>query len=142
RERKIFYGAAVLLFALSALTYPITLAFPVALLAMDVFPLRRWNTGFSRSDLKNSLRPVVEKLPFFVVSALVLAATLWNRAHATRFTPAASLDEFGLLERAAQASYVWAAYLWKTCWPANLCPTYTDLLEFRWWEPRFIGSFL
>jgi tetratricopeptide (TPR) repeat protein len=72
----------------------------------------------------------------------MVAATLWNRTAATRFMPTASLEEFGLFQRLAQGFYTWAAYLWKTCWPVNLSPSYTELLDFQWWGPRFLCSFL
>ncbi len=142
RERQIFYWLAVGLFLLSALTYPIVIGFPAVLLALDFYPLRRMNFSKAGAFSAEARRVWLEKIPFCLISAFILAATLWNRTHATRFTPAASLDEFGVLSRAAQAFYTWAVYPWKTCWPSHLAPTYTELLQFHWWAPRFVISFL
>lgn len=140
-SRKYLYALSVVLFFLASLTYPIVVGIPVAIVAMDLFPLRRLTLSPRALVSSGARRVWAEKIPFFLVSAIALGATIWNRAHATKFVPAASLEEFGLLERLAQGFYVWAAYLWKTCWPMDLCATYTELLEFRWWEPRFLLSF-
>jgi Tfp pilus assembly protein PilF len=141
-KRKVFYSLAAVLFLLGALTYPIVIGFPVVLVVLDFYPFRRMALTKGKIFSPEARRVWLEKIPFFAISAFVVGATLWNRTHATRFVPAASLDEFGVLSRAAQGFYVWGAYLWKTCWPLGLCPTYTELLEFHWWGPRFVCSFL
>jgi protein O-mannosyl-transferase len=141
-ERRTFYWVSVTAFFLSLLTYPLTLGFVGAIVALDIFPLRKLTLTKAAIFSPPARKVWIQKLPFMAAALFTLTATLWNRVHATKFAAPASLDDFGWLSRAAQAFYVWGCYLWKTWWPAGLCPTYKTLLDFHWWEPRFVCSFL
>ena len=67
-------------------------------------------------------------IPFMLVSVVVLAITLYGRSHAVRFWSApVSLNDFNLLQRLAQAFFVWAYYLWKPLLPFGLSPVDLNL---------------
>jgi hypothetical protein len=51
------------------------------------------------------------------------ALNLFARLHPSQsWTKPVSLEEFGPGSRAMQSFYIWANYLWKEFWPADLSP--------------------
>jgi hypothetical protein len=97
-------------FLLSLLAKAWAITLPVVLLVLDVYPLaRRENRG----------RLLAEKAPFFAASLLFawLAASAQASTHATR-----TLADFGIVDRALQASYGLWFYASRTLAPAGLRP--------------------
>jgi tetratricopeptide (TPR) repeat protein len=140
-RRACFYWASVLAFLCSLFSYPIGLGFVVVLLALDVYPLRRFRAGRGGWWDARARALCLEKLPFVAVAGFCVGITLWARLHVTGgWLEAAPLSEFGLLHRAMQAIYIWAYYVWKTWWPFDLAPVYTTLLEFRPSDAPFVQS--
>lgn len=131
------YWLAVATFALAALSYPIVLGFVAALVALDFYPLRRFNAP---ADLR---RILVEKLPFLALSLLLVAGTVYGRFHVTgTWDKPVTLDNFPPLNRAMQAFYLWGYYAWKPLLPLDLCPVYPVLMESRFRELPFLLSSL
>jgi tetratricopeptide (TPR) repeat protein len=141
-RKHLFYGLSIVCFAASLLTYPIAMFAVFLFSIMDLYPLKR-----VRLELNGFREPAwrsvwIEKLPLFLLTALLFGLTLWARAYSTGpWKPPKTLEQFGLLERAAQAFYVWACYLWKTALPINLSPLYTSLRSFNPLAPVFLCSF-
>jgi Flp pilus assembly protein TadD len=93
---------------------------PAVLLVLDLYPLRR-----QRGEDGRSLAALAREKLFLLPVALVFA---WLAARAQGDTLAVvPWDEHGPLQRAAQAAFGLAFYLWKSLWPAQLSPLY--LLE-------------
>jgi hypothetical protein len=140
RQRRCYSWLALGAYAASLLTYPIALFAPVVLLALDVFPLRRAPqklNGWWQRENWNLWR---DKIPFFLVSATVLAVTVGARMGADpRFRPV-TLAEFGLVDRAMQACYVLAYYVWKPWAPFSLSAAYPTLHAFNPFDLKFIAS--
>jgi len=111
RPRRMAAVAAALVLGLMA--KPMLVTAPFVLLLLDAWPLDRARTeGWKRL--------VIEKTPLFALSAASCALTLWaQRAHAVR-----SIQEFPFGVRAENAIVSYAAYLWKTVWPAKLAVLY------------------
>lgn len=139
RSRSLFWFS-LLLFTFSLLTYPIALAFVGALLILDVYPLRRLPVVTASSigvaQLKEYtpvlMRLFVEKVPFIMVTLAVAVVSLWARANMSGvWAGTAHLDNFTMVDRIAQAFYVWAYYIWKSFVPFNLSPVYTQLVSFN-----------
>src|SRR6185295_16044560 len=86
------------------------------LLALDVYPLRRWTAGRERpQDI------LLEKLPFLILACgAMLLANLAMRSAGQVLT----LAEHGIASRMMQAAYGLLFYLWKTLLPLNLSPLY------------------
>ena len=126
------YWISVASFALAVLSYPIVLGFVAVLVALDFFPLRRFG----------NLRAVIlDKLPFLVLSLLLVVGTVYGRFHATgSWEKPVTLDNFPPFARAMQAFYLWGYYAWKPLVPLDLCPVYPVLMESSLNEPTFLLS--
>lgn len=136
------YWLAVAAFALAVLSYPIVLGFVAVLVALDFYPLRRFQRGDSASFVDAAARKVwLGKVPFLLLSVLLVAGTVYGRFFVTSdWSKPTNLGEFTLAARAMQAFYLWAYYVWKSILPLDLGPFYTTLLENRPFDPAFTAS--
>jgi len=103
------YLRALFCLALGLLAKSMLVTWPCVLLLLDFWPLRRRELGWGRL--------LVEKLPFFALSAASSVATLLAQ---TAGGAVQSLAGLPLRERAANALVAYAGYLGKTFWPAGL----------------------
>ena len=118
------------LFALAALSKATVAPLPLALLALDIFPLQRLTLTTPR---KQAVGLLIEKIPYAVLSAAISLLTINAQRSVGNLT---SLERHGLSSRAAQALYGLGFYLSKTVWPIRLCalyplPNHLSLLDFR-----------
>ncbi len=129
-------------FLASVFTYPIALGIVPVLVVMDFYPLRR--IEFSQNGLfgPRARRVWLEKLPFVLSGIAIAGVTLWARTGTAQWVKPVTLNDFGIIARAMQAFYVWAAYLWKTWLPLELTPMYTALISFEPWSRVFVFSSL
>lgn len=140
-RRRWWLAGSVLAFAASLLTYPIGIGYVAVLVVLDVWVLRRLKLerGFWRA--RETRAVLAEKIPFLAVAMVVAGVTLVARFRASGvWEPPPALAEFGLASRVAQAFYIWAHYLWRPLWPADLAPLYTTLIEFKPWDGVFAAS--
>lgn len=143
RRRAVYFWASVLSYALSLFSYPIGLGFVLALVVLDVYPLKRFGSGPGRWWNWSARRIWLEKIPYAATAALSVGITVWARLQVSGgWLEAAPLSEFGLAHRAMQACYIWAYYVWKPWVPFNLSPVYTTLLSFRPTDSPFVESAL
>jgi tetratricopeptide (TPR) repeat protein len=97
------------LFLASLLSHATSLGLPVALLALDLFPLGRIK------DAADARRRVLEKWPFLLVSVIFVVIGYFAKGASVR-----PLGTLGLAQRLLQAGYgVWY-YLVKTAFPLGL----------------------
>ena len=109
------------LYALSLLGKEAALTLPFALLALDVYPLRRLQGGPTEWFQTRVRRIWWEKMPFLLLAvAAAVKAVLAKEQSGTIYT----LENYGLLPRFAQALYSLAFYPWKTLAPFGLSPLY------------------
>lgn len=110
-----WWWATTALFAAALLSKPMAVPLPVAMLALDFFPLRRHTAT-------NWWALVREKLPLFLMSSAVAAVTVFAAvAHEEGMK---GLGEFGLIMRCLLAARSVAFYAWKLVWPGWLSPFY------------------
>ena len=122
------YWLAIVLFALSLLTYPVVIAFLAVLLMLDIFLLRRvplslskwWNDPVAR-------RTLLEKLPFMLLT-LVFAFIAKQAANTGQYS--LWRTSYGLHVAVSQSFFIWAYYLWKPWVPIHVSPIYTTLVNF------------
>jgi tetratricopeptide (TPR) repeat protein len=138
------YWVAVAAFALAVLSYPIVLGFVAALVALDFYPLRRFQAGGAFSLVNAAARRVWgEKVPFLLLSAVLVAGTVYGRYFVTgTWDKPVTLDNFPPFARVMQAFYLWAYYAWKPLLPLDLCPVYPVLMESKFTEAPFVLSAL
>lgn len=109
-----WYVAALACLALALLSKPMAVSFPLVLLVLDAYPLRRLHGPMLG-------RALVEKLPF----ALLAAASALVTLHAQRASGAMrALAEVALPTRAAVALQSTVGYLGKTLLPSALHALY------------------
>ena len=135
-KSKVWYGLALLCFALGLMSKPMLVTLPFVLLLLDYWPLRRMSFSLGRTEqpsihqstaplLHHSttppLRLVLEKLPFFALSALSCAVTVWAQR---RGGAVMSVEDFPIGTRLANAAFAYGWYVQKTCWPSHLAVFY------------------
>ena len=86
---------------------------PVALLLLDVYPLRRRALGWRRL--------VAEKVPYLALAGAAAVVAIWAVRRGTVVT---SYGEYGVGARLAMTAYSLVFYPWKWLWPAALSPLY------------------
>jgi protein O-mannosyl-transferase len=126
-----FFWLSVLSFGVSLLSYPIGLPLVAVLVVMDFYPLRRFPPTLAGLWNAAARRIWLEKVPYALVSGLVMVVTVLLRASNTSLGPPVSLGEFGIGARAMQGFYGWAYYLWKPWLPFHLSPVYARLMDFN-----------
>jgi tetratricopeptide (TPR) repeat protein len=112
-----FYLLALALFACGLMSKPMVVTLPFVLLLIDFWPLRRIELPAIRA--RSALLLVVEKLPFFALSAASCLITYSVQQRAAWSSGALSM-EF----RAANALMSYVRYLGKLFWPTNLALIY------------------
>ena len=112
-RRCLGYCSALILFALSLLTRPIAIMFPL------VIPVYRW-----WKDRVPLSRALLDSLPFFAVSGICGAMTVvFQRAHSLKGVAVGALTLPGKLLTASRALIF---YVGKTLLPLDLCAVYPE----------------
>ncbi len=127
-----YYLLSLLFFALGLMSKPMLVTLPFILLLLDYWPLSRSaECGVRSAESRKSWggpasgRPwvwlVVEKLPFFALSAASCVVTVIVQKGGGAVVPVAVL---AFPQRLANAILAYAAYLGQTFWPAHLAVLY------------------
>jgi hypothetical protein len=116
--------------ALGLMAKPMLVTLPCVLLLLDIWPLRRWR-GLTAQAPAGILfgRLLWEKLPFFGLTALSCAVTLYAQQQAM-----ISVGSLPLMFRLANAVRAYAVYIVKMVWPANLAVIYPMPVGLSIWE--------
>jgi len=113
-KSKVFYSSALLMFAFGLMSKPMLVTLPFVLLLLDYWPLQRFNALTLRGLL-------LEKIPFFVLSAASCAVTFLAQRHSGAVI---SLKNVPLICRLENAPVAVIQYLLKMVWPENLAVFY------------------
>jgi tetratricopeptide (TPR) repeat protein len=126
---KVLYGLSLVCFALGLMAKPMLVTLPFVLLLLDYWPLGRLGFG-----PKFSWRPVVEKIPFFVLAA---GSSLVTFMVQDRTGAVASLARFPFGVRLANVPVAYVRYLTMNFWPADLAAFYPSV---GWPAGKIIGA--
>jgi len=116
-------------FVLALLSKPMVVTLPFIMILLDYWPLKRFESQ------KNNLvlRQLKEKLPFFVLSVILVIITF--------YTPDSTPSKhFPLISRLANAPVSFVTYLEKTFWPHDMAVFYPFPEHIPFWQ--VLGSFL
>ena len=125
-HRKLIVVATVAL-AAALLSKAAVWPFPIVLLLLDVYPLRR----VQRVGWRPLLR---EKIPLFAVTLVVAVPTMYALRHGAVVT---DVGQYGLIARITLAAYSVVVSAWRFLWPAALSPLYEMPAGVSLLEPRF-----
>ena len=116
-------------FAGSLLSKALGIMLPAVLLAMDVWPLRRFVPGAR-------VRLLMEKAPFLALAAADAAVMLlaMRDLDAVR-----SMGGYDFSQRIMQAAYGLFFYVWKTVIPVGLSPLYPIHLQMDPWDVKYVA---
>lgn len=114
------------------------LLFPVLLLILDIWPLRRLRISWdvSRSGWHHLARAIGEKSIHLAASAVVMVLAPWAQTSAGA---SVSIAEHGLGARGAQLMYALVYYPAKTFWPQELCALYLLPEQLSPFHPVYFG---
>jgi hypothetical protein len=125
-KSKVWYGLALVFFALGLMSKPMLVTIPFVLLLLDYWPLRRISDfGFRISDLKSaSQRSTInhllfEKLPFLLLSAASCVATVFAQKSVV-----ATTQQLPFSVRLNHALVACTTYLGQMVWPHDLAVFY------------------
>lgn len=111
---RVAYGLTGLGYGLGLLAKGSVVLWPLVLLGLDVWPLRRWQACGWRSCLR-------DKLPFLVLAGMFSGVALWAAQASGAMQ---DLQRYPLEVRLANAVVAYATYLLKTVFPVGLAPFY------------------
>ncbi|HWV99979.1 MAG TPA: hypothetical protein VNZ64_09830 [Candidatus Acidoferrum sp.] len=117
----LYYGVALLTFALGLMSKPMLVTLPFLLMLLDYWPLVRFqrpNPSSRPSSLKGLL---IEKTPFFVLAAASCVVTFLVQRNAGAV---ASMQSVPLVTRSGNAALSYVQYLAKILWPRCLLIPY------------------
>ena len=121
---SIFYLLSLLFFALGLMSKPMLVTWPLVMLLLDYWPLRRFEPSpltaqpsALDSQLSTALRLVREKIPFFVLAALASVVAWVAQRQEGAMASSASLT---LGARSGNALISYCRYLGKMFWPTDL----------------------
>jgi Flp pilus assembly protein TadD len=118
-KSRVFYGLALLFFILGLMSKPMLVTLPFVMLLLDWWPLRRFDCSTPASRPAPLLHLVAEKLPFFALSAVSIAATVFAQQGAIK-----PIQWFPLPLRIANALDSYVIYLGQMLYPSGLAVFY------------------
>jgi tetratricopeptide (TPR) repeat protein len=121
RSPRLWYLAALFFFALGLMSKPMLVTLPFLLLLLDYWPLQRLELKTQGLNFKMWLPLLIEKLPFFALSAASCIVTFVAQKNGGAV---AGLTHLSLSTRGLNALASYALYLSKTIWPADLAIFY------------------
>lgn len=123
RSNRSWYFSALFCFILALLSKPMAVTLPVILLLIDIYPLKRTVWVMNQAVALRQL--LLEKLPFLLLSTLVIFITLFAQK-----TALASIEEVGITTRLFNAFNSIILYLSKFIFPLNLVPFYPQVTHY------------
>jgi tetratricopeptide (TPR) repeat protein len=140
-----FYIAALIFFALGLLSKPMIVTLPCVLLLLDFWPLGRVanlkfeisNPSNFKSQTSTLAQLIVEKVPFFILTAISCAVTFLAQKNAGAMR---SLGDFPMTLRMENSLVSYVVYLRRLFWPNDLAIFYPHPTSIPLWQ--FTGSAL
>jgi hypothetical protein len=130
------YLLALLCFACALMSKPMVVSLPIVLILMDYWPLGRLKSNGQKLS-ENNIAGIIplwqlrEKIPFFILSAVLVIFTLYIPYKPT-VEPSSVILTFG--SRIANAPVSFVTYLGKMFWPHDLAIYYPFIDQLPAWQ--------
>jgi len=118
---RIFYPLSLVLFACGLMSKPMLVTWPFVLLLLDYWPLGRIQRDNNWRQVL--LKLLLEKAPFFALSAAACVITVLSQSSAAALAP---LGDVPVAWRILNATVSYFRYLQKLIWPTRLSVIYYD----------------
>jgi tetratricopeptide (TPR) repeat protein len=115
------YAAVALAFTAGLMAKPMLVTFPLLLLLLDVWPLGRLAGDDDTSRARTLRALVLEKVPLFILSAIVSGITVAAQSGAGAV---GSIEVFPVGARIANAALAYVRYVRRMVWPTDLAVFY------------------
>jgi len=129
------YALALFAFALSLMSKAMLVTLPFVLLLLDYWPCGRLLFGKPGKSRTPDRRVILEKLPFFALSAVLCVITFLAQKSAGAIAP---LEEIPFGARVTNAVVAYNRYLFKIVWPTNLAVIYP--VQLNWGVLTIVAS--
>lgn len=119
------YLPILFFFILALMSKPMVITLPLIMILLDYWPLKRLH--FTKETKTVLLQQAKEKLPFFILSAVVMMTIFFSWSNPEMSQTTISVSEavkIPLSDRFANAPVAFIAYLIKTFWPYSLSVFY------------------
>lgn len=136
-RRRRWLGASLACFALGLLSKSMLMSLPLALLVLDVYPLRRLPADPRRWGAPGARGVLLEKLPYVVMAVTIACVAATAVSRSLGLTPFAA---YPLSARLGMAAYGLLFYARKTFLPADLSPMYELPPHVRLLDAPFLAS--
>ena len=123
------YAVLAVTYALGLMAKPMLVTLPLALLLLDVWPLRRVRLEAGQRDV--ALRLFLEKVPLLGLAAISSAITIVNQRAAGALSP---VEFLSLGQRVSNALVSYVSYLGMLVWPVDLAVLYPHRVTLPVWE--------
>ncbi len=133
RRAGVYYALCLVFFALGLMSKPMLVTVPFALLLLDYWPLGRMKEGAL------DWRLVLEKIPFFALSAVLCAVTFLIQRQGGAMQ---RLQDFPFGSRLANALVSYVRYIGKMFWPNKLAGLYLRSDQWPWWVVTLAAALL
>jgi hypothetical protein len=124
------YWGALLLYQAGLMCFPTAIGFSFAVLAVCIHPLRRIDVGsWAGLRSRSSVRALLEVLPFFLLTAMMVAVGIYGQ-HVAKgvWGDPLTLEQLPLTERLFGAAYFLAYYGWRPFYPFRHFTVNEDLV--------------
>ncbi|MFQ5354577.1 MAG: tetratricopeptide repeat protein, partial [Thermodesulfobacteriota bacterium] len=130
-EKTLSYCLTLLFFLLALMSKPMAVTLPAVLLILDYYPLKREAAGWAK--------PVIEKIPFFVLSSASVIITIWAQSIGGGLR---GLETHSISTRIYISVRAVTFYLQKLIIPTDLSPYYPLPFSTSLASKAFAGSLI
>jgi hypothetical protein len=134
KSRWAWFAVCVVLSAAALMAKPMAVTLPLVMLLLDIYPLQR--IAFSEGAHR-TLRLLLEKIPFFLLSAVSIILTVMAQHAGGAFK---TLERIPLHSRLLNALHSVFFYLTKMLWPVKLVPFYPFPATVHYFDPAYAIS--
>ena len=132
------YLLVLLCFTCALMSKPMVITLPIVMILLDYWPLDRLQSDKKKlSETKIAgiipLWQLKEKIPFFILSAVMVIITLYN-PNTHDMSDTRDLQHYSLISRLANAPVAFVTYLEKTFWPHNMAVFYPFSDQIPLWQ--------